>query len=65
MNKKSKFPVVVSKQIRPDEMMPLTRAASDQSERPGQYAIQPPTSPSVKLVNPLEDFSEQIGAIFG
>ena len=65
MNKKSKIPVVVSKQIRPDEMMPLPRAASDQSERPGQHAIQPPRSPSVRIVNPLRDFSEQTGAFFG
>jgi hypothetical protein len=65
MNKKSKFPMVVSTQPRPDEKMPLPRAASDLSDRPGQYAVQSPRSPLVRIVNPLRDFSEQTGAFFG
>ena len=65
MNKNSKFPIDVSTQVRPDEKKLRLGAASDQSDRRSYYAIRSPLSPSIRIVNPLRDFSEQIGATFG
>lgn len=65
MNKKSKFPIDGSAQVRPDEKKLRLGAASDQSDRRSNYAVQSSLSPSVRIVNPLRDFSEQIGATFG
>ena len=65
MRKKSEFSLIVSVQVRPDEKKLRWGAASDQSDRRSYYVVRSPLSPSVRIVNPLRDFSEQIGATFG
>jgi hypothetical protein len=65
MNKNGKFPIDLSTQVPPDEKKLRLGAASDQSDRRSYYAARSPLSQSIRIVNPLQDFSEQIGAIFG
>ena len=66
MRKKNDFQLVVSMRVWQDvKMRRQRRVASDRSNRRSYYALRWPPYPSIRIVNPLRDFSEQIGASFG